>query len=532
LERAKSAEEQKGPVLLLGTIGREKFEVDANVVATGRTCVIGASGSGKSYAVSVICEELCKNNVPFAIIDTEGEHAGLREKHRVIWVGDEEGCDLQWSSVDTKQLASQAPDIAPLILDLSEAEDPKAIAGDIIGKIYDEVERRRTPYLIIVEEADRFIPQNGDRVPIFGEIARRGRKRGMGLMVCTQRPSLVDKNILSQCGNQLIGKLVIRNDLQAVAQFFAGHELPRQLTGLPAGTFYAMGGLSPAAERIVIRQKETHYGGTTPKLGERTVKPFDVTAARDPEPDDEEKDDDSPQKTIMGFRPTFSEEDVPQMVKKDKRFHLFGKEETVVSARLTYLPFVEVGVAVRMGVIRKRVNLRYFTLQGDDGRFVDISEVPTFREGFMRLRGLKASQLEVLSVIKTDGEMSSLEIANMMGVTKESLRGTLKALEERKLVRSVQKGRSRLYVRAFEFSEPLWQEAELPVESLPSDAAKGLGWKMTEGEIAELVKGTVPDSIVHTCQQFAYPTYKVELLMGNRKRIVWIDGRTAKEMLQ
>ena len=48
-------------------------------------------------------------------------------------------------------------------------------------------------------------------------------------MLCTQRPSLVDKNILSQCSNQSIGKLVIKNDLNSVAQFFAGRGPPDHL---------------------------------------------------------------------------------------------------------------------------------------------------------------------------------------------------------------------------------------------------------------------------------------------------------------
>src|SRR5271170_981991 len=225
-----SRPDQQQPMLYLGSEGGRPFEVDANVVATGRTCVIGASGSGKSYAVGVICEELCKSQVPFAIVDTEGEHSGLKEKYEVVLVGDDAASDLQWSSVDLGELASQAPDIAPLILDLSETDAPKEKVGELLSKIYEEVEKRRTPYLIIVEEADRFVPQNGEKLPIFGEVARRGRKRGIGLMVCTQRPSLVDKNILSQCGNQLIGKLVIKNDLQAVAQFFSGHDLPKHLT--------------------------------------------------------------------------------------------------------------------------------------------------------------------------------------------------------------------------------------------------------------------------------------------------------------
>src|ERR1700733_8521570 len=113
------------PVLYLGTDSGVPFEINTNIVATGRTCVIGASESGKSYTVGVICEELCKSQVPFAIVDTEGEHSGLKEKYEVILVGDDGACDLQWSSLDLGQLASQAPDIAPLILDVSETEGPK-----------------------------------------------------------------------------------------------------------------------------------------------------------------------------------------------------------------------------------------------------------------------------------------------------------------------------------------------------------------------------------------------------------------------
>ena len=73
----------------------QPFQVSPDLIATGRTCVIGSSGSGKSYTVGVICEELCKNKVPFVIVDIEGEYSGLKEKFEVIWVGDDEKSDPQ-----------------------------------------------------------------------------------------------------------------------------------------------------------------------------------------------------------------------------------------------------------------------------------------------------------------------------------------------------------------------------------------------------------------------------------------------------
>ncbi|MDA4123574.1 MAG: DUF87 domain-containing protein [Thaumarchaeota archaeon] len=513
-------------ILHLGRDDEGAFEVDANVVATGRTCVIGASGSGKSYAVGVICEELCKTGVPFAIIDTEGEYSGLKQKYDVIWVGDEQGCDLQWSGLDLGRLGTQAPDLAPLVLDLSETDGPRQKVSDILSIIYTEVERRRTPYLVIVEEADRFVPQNGEKVAIFGEIARRGRKRGVGLMVCTQRPSLVDKNVLSQCGNQLIGKLVIRNDLQAVAQFFQGRQAPKQLTGLPPGRFYAMGGLSAVPRLVSIKEKETLHGGTTPKLSPRVIKPF--TASGPSSVQRVAKGAAATAPSLIGINPTFAEEDVPDIVKRDKAFIFFGSEETVSSARLVLRPMVELGVALRTGILRKRVGVRYVVLDGVTGMFVELGDIPAMRSGLAPVIGLTLGDIEILRETSTDADMGALEVANKVGVSREALRRPLKLLEERRLIRSHQAGRSRLYRRVYDFPDFRWRDSGQVLEQFDS-AGKVEQSILSEAKVREVVKGLVPHSEVQEYREFVYPLYRVELVLGRKKRIVWLDGRTGKE---
>lgn len=515
------------PVLHLGWDGEKPFEVDANVVATGRTCVIGASGSGKSYAVGVICEELCKNQVPFAIVDTEGEHHGLKERYDAVWVGDEGGADYQWSTIDLGQLASQAPDIAPLILDVSETEKPKEAIGTLLTALYEEVERRRTPYLIILEEADRFIPQNGDKLPIFGEVARRGRKRGMGLMVCTQRPSLVDKNILSQCGNQLIGKLVIKNDLQAVAQFFSGHELPKHLTTLEPGRFYAMGGLSSTPRSIAIRKKDTRYGGGTPKLGTRVVKPFRPTGTASRRGGGSVV---AREKGVVGINPTFHHEDVPDIVKRDKSFIFFGKEEVVANAQLIFRPLVEVGVAVKTGVLKKRIEMRYLILDGQTGKFVELGDAPVMFEGFQRLMGLDTEMIEVLRTTRPDKDMSVLEIANKVGVSKEVLRKPIRLLEEKRLIRSFQIGKAKVFRRIFSFPELQWHDSEQPLEAVDDSKSKVEEYRLDEERVREVIKGLIPYSDVQSFKRFIYPLYRVELVRRRKKRVVWLDGTTGNEV--
>jgi len=514
------------PFLNLGWDGERVFEVDANVLATGRTCVIGSSGSGKSYAVGVICEELCKTRVPFAIIDTEGEHSGLKEKYEVIWIGDDPACDLQWSNLDTERLATQAPDVAPLVLDVSETEEPKKKVASLLLGLYKEVEKRRTPYLIIVEEADRFIPQSGERLPIFGEVARRGRKRGMGMMVCTQRPSLVDKNVLSQCGNQLIGKLVIRNDLQAVAQFFSGHELPKQLTTLEAGKFFAMGGLSTPPKLVSIRKKDTNYRGGTPRLGSRMLKPLDPATASllgSSKPEVKAKPGQ------LGLNPSFQVEDVPTIVKRDKSFVFFGKEEMVTHARLFFRPMVEVGVAKRTGVLKRRMEIRYLVMDGQTGMFVELKDVPIFQEGLRRLMGLSSEQIEVLRIMRLDREMSALEVANKVGVSAQVVRRPLRTLEEKRLIRSFKVGKALVYRRVFDPPEFPWHDAEQALEEVEASKEHIIEGKLNEKMVREVIKGVNPHSDVQSYKQFLYPLFRVELIMRRKKRVVWLDGQTGKE---
>ncbi|MFO7618338.1 MAG: ATP-binding protein, partial [Thermoplasmata archaeon] len=121
--------------------------------------------------------------------------------------------------------------------------------------------------LLILEEADRYVPQSGGRrVTKLYDIARRGRKRGIGMIVASQRPQAVDKNILSQCNNQMIGKLRLPNDLDAVDSFFSSKSDLRSLSRFKAGEFFVMGEISPGPARVQVKLRETCSLGATPKV--------------------------------------------------------------------------------------------------------------------------------------------------------------------------------------------------------------------------------------------------------------------------
>ncbi len=523
----------------LGFKGEEPFVVDPNLVVTGRTCVLGASGSGKSYAVAVLCEELCKGKLPFAIIDTEGEYSGLKEKYEAIWIGDEEKCDLNWEGVSPEELGHQAPDVAPIIVDVSETENPKAKVGSLLTALYREISNRRAPYLVILEEADKFVPQYGERLQIFEEIARRGRKRGLGLVVCSQRPSLVDKNILSQCSNQLIGKLVIQNDLRSVAQFFPGRGLPKQLTTLKPGTFYATGGFSSEPISVTIKKRETTHGGITPVLRERVVKPF-MGALADlklsPHLDASSGKTGEIERRIgastsIGLPPRIKPDDVALFVRRQKTLVFFGKEETVTSVQLHYRPMIEVGVRLRKGLIKKRFETRFFIIDGETGRFANLREKLELTDGLERLMGLTMLQLEVLRQIKPDNDSSVIDVASRVGESRGVVRRVINLLEEKRLIRSIELRRAKLVRRLVDLPAAPWIENRHEFGTVDIKGSRVSDVKVTEQEIRQTVRGLWDGADLDNWTVFLYPLYRVELTLRRRRREVWLDGRSGRELL-
>ena len=218
---AKMPEDAATLRLEIGTTeGGERLQVPADLIARGLTCILGASGSGKSYALGVVCEELCKGRVPFVVVDLEGEYWGIKDRYEAIWVGDREMCDVLWSDVDVDRLVRAMPSAPPLILDYSRVDHPSEAVSDLLTSLWRASREQRSPYLIVVEDAERVMPRSGTRAEAALEIAARGRKRGLGLLISTQHPSLVDPDILSQCTLQLIGKLWLDGDLRAAGPFF------------------------------------------------------------------------------------------------------------------------------------------------------------------------------------------------------------------------------------------------------------------------------------------------------------------------
>ena len=70
-------------------------------------------------------------------------------------------------------------------------------------------QRGQYPIVIVLEEAQNYIAEKSETVAktVFERIAREGRKYGISLIVCSQRPSELSKTVLSQCNSYIIHRL-------------------------------------------------------------------------------------------------------------------------------------------------------------------------------------------------------------------------------------------------------------------------------------------------------------------------------------
>ncbi len=120
------------------------------------------------------------------------------------------------------------PDIYCISFDeIGELEDMWTITGNIVSSVFNHAKSSKNfPTLFVIEEAHNFVPEgegkNNYSAKAIRQIAREGRKFQVGMIVITQRPAYVSKDILSQCSTQAIFRLINSNDISQVADVVEG----------------------------------------------------------------------------------------------------------------------------------------------------------------------------------------------------------------------------------------------------------------------------------------------------------------------
>ena len=131
---------------------------------------------------------------------------------------------------------------------------------------------KRHPIALFCDEAHLYIPERslGDAasevsISIFERIAKEGRKYGVGLVVISQRPSEVNRTVLSQCNNVISMRLTNAEDQGVIRRL-----LPDSLGGfsdllpiLDTGEAIVVGDASLLPSRIRIAEPSNHPNSGT-----------------------------------------------------------------------------------------------------------------------------------------------------------------------------------------------------------------------------------------------------------------------------
>lgn len=262
---------------------------------------LGTSGSGKTYNAGGGVERLLRSGARVVIIDPLGVWWGLRlladgktaSPFDVAILGGPHG-DLPLNEHAGALIGETAATMAEsCIVDLSEL-GTKAADRRFMTAFLDSLYRKATsePFHLVVDEADLFAPQKphkGDEVllGLMEQIVRRGRVKGFIPWLISQRPAVLNKNVLSQVDALIAFKLTATQDRDALDDWIEGQADKAQgkaikdsLPTLPVGTGVVWIPGRAVLTTAAFPVKATFDSSRTPKRGEkrqrRDLRPLDL----------------------------------------------------------------------------------------------------------------------------------------------------------------------------------------------------------------------------------------------------------------
>jgi uncharacterized protein len=263
---------------------------------TETLAILAKRGSGKTYTASVLVEEMLDARLQVVVLDPMGAWYGLRSSADgkgtgypiAILGGDHADIPLEPTAgvVVADLLVDER---LSAILDVSPwtKADRRRFVADLLERLY---VRNREAMHLVLEEADLFAPEGQLRDPgdqrMLGavyDIVRRGRGRGIGSTLITQRSASLSKEVLDQTEILVALRTTGPRDRKAIEGWINVHGVDEERTtvmsslpSLPTGTAWVWWPVEGILRQVHIRERRTYDSSATPKPGERRAAPKTV----------------------------------------------------------------------------------------------------------------------------------------------------------------------------------------------------------------------------------------------------------------
>jgi len=244
--------------------------------------ILAVRGAGKSNTAAVMAEEMFAAGLPFVVIDPVGSWYGLRSSADgksaglpIPIFGGKHG-DVPLERGAGEMLADLTVEKRlTCVLDLSRFDSENAKKTFLLAFAQRLYQKNENPLHLFLEEADDYIPQKPMRdeaqlLRAWENIVRRGRSRGLGMTLITQRSAAVAKMVLTQVETLFAMRTTGPQDIAAIEAWIKYHQADKDilstLAGLEDGEAWVW---SPhylkTMSRHQIRRRHTFDSGASPK---------------------------------------------------------------------------------------------------------------------------------------------------------------------------------------------------------------------------------------------------------------------------
>ena len=264
--------------------------LDADYVGGGTFALLAKKGAGKTYTGRVIAEEMWDARVPFVALDPMDAWWGLRADGEgpgipvTIFGGPHADAPLERTGgkLMADLVVDEGLSMVLSLVDLGSRSAERQFAMDFLERLY----RRNSDLVhLLIDEADLFAPQKpqaGDQ-PLLGvteNIVRRGRNKGIGITLITQRPAVLNKDVLTQVDGLVAMRMLGPQDRSAIDAWVGEHgdsaaarDIKNTLPDLATGECWWWVPELGVLEKVRVRRSRTYDSSPTKKRGEKKRDP-------------------------------------------------------------------------------------------------------------------------------------------------------------------------------------------------------------------------------------------------------------------
>lgn len=265
------------------------LEIPDSAVTTS-FALLAMKGAGKSNAAVRYAEQLYAASIPFVTIDPKGDWWGIRS------AANGRGAGLPVPifgglHADVPIDPSAGVLFADLVVDqhltclIDVSELTKGESIRFLTAFFDRLYRRKSkstyPMHLFLEECDDYVPQKVYRevallVRTVELVVKRGRARGLGITLASQRAASINKDVLTQTDCLFALRNTSPQDRKSIEAWLSWHatskEIAAELPTLQDGEAWVSWPQRGLLEHVKFHRRATFDSGATPELGEK-VKP-------------------------------------------------------------------------------------------------------------------------------------------------------------------------------------------------------------------------------------------------------------------